>query len=72
MVAQADKMASSASGGFSMFGGRTEKWENAADLYIQAANAFRLQKQSMYYLAPIRHPNNPHCLPIPNDHIPSI
>jgi Soluble NSF attachment protein, SNAP len=46
IVAQADKMASSASGGFSMFGGRTEKWENAADLYTQAANAFRMQKQS--------------------------
>lgn len=45
-VTQAEKMASSASGGFSMFGGRTEKWENAADLYSQAANAFRMQKQS--------------------------
>jgi Soluble NSF attachment protein, SNAP len=31
-----------------MFGGRTEKWENAADLYTQAANAFRMQKQSMF------------------------
>lgn len=41
-------MASSASGGFSMFGGRAEKWENAADLYTQAANAFRMQKQSMF------------------------
>jgi Soluble NSF attachment protein, SNAP len=47
IVAQADKAAGSAGGGFSMFGGRTEKWENAADLYTQAANAFRMQKQSM-------------------------
>ena len=47
-LGQADKAASSASGGFSMFGGRTEKWENAADLYTQAANAFRMQKQSMF------------------------
>lgn len=30
-----------------MFGGRAEKYENAADLYTQAANAFRMQKQSM-------------------------
>lgn len=29
-----------------MFGGRTEKYENAADLFTQAANAFRVQKQS--------------------------
>ncbi|OKL62034.1 putative vesicular-fusion protein sec17-like protein [Talaromyces atroroseus] len=41
---QADKALQSASGGFSFFGGRTEKLENAADLYIQAANAFRVQK----------------------------
>ena len=42
---QADKAAAGASGGFSLFGGKTEKWENAADLYTQAANAFRMQKQ---------------------------
>jgi len=29
-----------------LFGGRQEKWENAADLYTQAANAFRMQKQT--------------------------
>ncbi|ERF75783.1 vesicular-fusion protein sec17 [Endocarpon pusillum Z07020] len=46
LMQKADKAASSASGGFSMFGGRTEKWENAADLYTQAANAFRMQKQN--------------------------
>ena len=43
---QADKALSSASGGFSWFGGRSEKYENAADLYTQAANAFRVQKMS--------------------------
>lgn len=42
---QAEKAAQTAGGGFSFFGGRTEKWENAADLYTQAANAFRMQKR---------------------------
>ncbi|KAI9804625.1 MAG: vesicular-fusion protein S17 [Piccolia ochrophora] len=40
-----DKAVQGAGGGFSLFGGRQEKWENAADLYTQAANAFRMQKQ---------------------------
>lgn len=42
---KAEKAAQGAGGGFSLFGGRTEKYENAADLYTQAANAFRMQKQ---------------------------
>lgn len=42
---QADKAAQSAGGGFSLFGGKTEKYEKAAELYTQAANAFRVQKQ---------------------------
>lgn len=46
LLQKADKAAAGASGGFSFFGGRTEKWENAADLYSQAANAFRVQKLS--------------------------
>jgi hypothetical protein len=46
-TSKADKAASGAGGGFSLFGGRQEKWENAADLYTQAANAFRMQKQSI-------------------------
>ncbi|KAJ4553105.1 vesicular-fusion protein S17 [Exophiala dermatitidis] len=46
LLQKADKAAQGASGGFSFFGGRTEKWENAADLYTQAANAFRVQKQN--------------------------
>ncbi|KAL8736425.1 MAG: hypothetical protein Q9166_000217 [cf. Caloplaca sp. 2 TL-2023] len=45
LLQKADKAAQGAGGGFSFFGGRTEKWENAADLYTQAANAFRMQKQ---------------------------
>lgn len=49
LLAQADKAAQGASGGFSFFGGRGEKWENAADLYLQAANAFRMQKQSTFF-----------------------
>ncbi|KAI4126535.1 MAG: hypothetical protein LQ338_003691 [Usnochroma carphineum] len=45
LLQKAEKAAQSAGGGFSFFGGKTEKYENAADLYTQAANAFRMQKQ---------------------------
>ncbi|KAI5791598.1 soluble NSF attachment protein [Peziza echinospora] len=45
LLQKADKVAASATGGFSFFGGRTEKLEGAADLYVQAANAFRVQRQ---------------------------
>ncbi|KAL8834684.1 MAG: hypothetical protein Q9176_007369 [Flavoplaca citrina] len=45
LLQKADKAAQGAGGGFSLFGGRAEKWEGAADLYTQAANAFRMQKQ---------------------------
>ncbi|MCJ1464751.1 vesicular-fusion protein S17 [Pseudocyphellaria aurata] len=45
LLQKAEKAAQSAGGGFSLFGGKTEKYENAADLYTQAANAFRVQKQ---------------------------
>jgi len=41
---QADKAASSAGSGFSFFGGRGDRWENAVELYTQAANSFRMQK----------------------------
>ncbi|KAK3675053.1 vesicular-fusion protein S17 [Recurvomyces mirabilis] len=44
LLQKADKAAAGAGGGFSLFGGRTEKYENAVDLYTQAANAFRLQR----------------------------
>ncbi|KAE9375756.1 TPR-like protein [Stipitochalara longipes BDJ] len=46
LLQKADRAASGAGSGFSLFGGRQEKWENAADLYTQAANAFRMQKQN--------------------------
>ncbi|KAL3474986.1 soluble NSF attachment protein [Aspergillus californicus] len=46
LLQKAEKALQGASGGFSFFGGRTEKYENAADLYSQAANAFRIQKQN--------------------------
>ncbi|OAX84206.1 hypothetical protein ACJ72_01416, partial [Emergomyces africanus] len=46
LLQKADKALQSASSGFSLFGGRTEKYENAADLYSQAANAFRAQKMN--------------------------
>lgn len=41
---KAEKALSGAGSGFNFFGGKTEKYENAADLFIQAANAFRMQK----------------------------
>ncbi|KAF2803607.1 alpha-soluble NSF attachment protein [Mytilinidion resinicola] len=44
---KADKALAGAGSGFSFFGGRSDKYENAADLYIQAANAFRMAKQGM-------------------------
>ncbi|KAK7733332.1 vesicular-fusion protein S17 [Cytospora paraplurivora] len=46
LLQKADKTLSSATSGFSFFGGREEKYQNAADLYIQAANAFRMQKSN--------------------------
>lgn len=46
LKSQADKTLASASGGFSFFGAREDKYQNAADLYIEAANAFRMQKMS--------------------------
>jgi len=46
LLQKAEKALQSASGGFSLFGGRQDKYENAADLYTQAANAFRVQKQN--------------------------
>ena len=44
LLAQADKAYSSADSGFSWFGSRTEKYENAAELYISAGGAYRLQQ----------------------------
>ncbi|KAI9707865.1 MAG: vesicular-fusion protein S17 [Bogoriella megaspora] len=47
LLQKADKLHSSASGGFSLFGGKQGKLEEAADTYTQAANAFRLQKSGV-------------------------
>ncbi|TPX15216.1 uncharacterized protein E0L32_004774 [Thyridium curvatum] len=44
LLQQANKALSGASGGFSLFGGREEKYQNAADLFSQAANAFKMQQ----------------------------
>ncbi|KAI1460760.1 TPR-like protein [Annulohypoxylon moriforme] len=46
LLQKADKTLASASSGFSFFGGREDKYQNAADLYVEAANAFRLQRMS--------------------------
>ncbi|KAI0181461.1 TPR-like protein [Hypoxylon sp. FL1284] len=46
LLQKADKALASASGGFSFFGGREDKYMAAADLYVEAANAFRIQKMS--------------------------
>ena len=45
-MAQARKTLASAGGGFSFFSNKDDKYQNAADLYVQAANAFRLEKLS--------------------------
>jgi len=44
LLQKAEKAVQSAGSGFSLFGGKTEKYENAVELYTQAANAFRMQK----------------------------
>lgn len=45
LLQKASKTLAGASGGFSFFGGRETKFQDAADLYIQAANSFKMQKQ---------------------------
>jgi len=42
---RANKALESIGTGFSFFSRKSEKYENAADLYIQAANAFRMAKE---------------------------
>ncbi|KAI1403732.1 TPR-like protein [Hypoxylon fuscum] len=46
LLQKADKTLGGASSGFSFFGGREEKYQSAADLYVEAANAFRMQKMN--------------------------
>jgi hypothetical protein len=43
---KAKKTLQSAGGGFSFFSNKEEKYQNAADLYVQAANAYRLERMS--------------------------
>lgn len=52
ILSQADKTVQSASGGFKFFGGREDKYQEAADLYIAAANAFRMQQSSQCFSLP--------------------
>ncbi|OAL49954.1 alpha-soluble NSF attachment protein [Pyrenochaeta sp. DS3sAY3a] len=44
LLRQAETSLQKASGGFSFFGGRQDKYEAAAEQFIAAANAFRMQK----------------------------
>ncbi|EGU76160.1 soluble NSF attachment protein [Fusarium oxysporum f. sp. albedinis] len=46
-IVMAQKQLQSAGGGFSFFGGREEKYQEAADLFTQAANAFKMQQQNL-------------------------
>lgn len=48
-------MVQSASGGFKLFGGREDKYQEASDLYIQAANAFRMQRAGESIFSPCKH-----------------
>jgi alpha-soluble NSF attachment protein len=48
-VSQADKALASVSKGFSFFGGgKEQKYQDASDLYIRAANAFKIQGASQW------------------------
>lgn len=45
LLQKAEKTLQSAGSGFSFFGGREDKYQNAADLFTQAGNAFKMQNQ---------------------------
>jgi len=45
LLQKAEKALQGASSGFSFFGGREEKYQNAADLFIEAANAYKMARQ---------------------------
>ncbi|KAF4582050.1 vesicular-fusion protein sec17 [Ophiocordyceps camponoti-floridani] len=47
LLQKAQKALQGAGSGLSFFGGREDKYQNAADLFIQAANAFKMQKQNV-------------------------
>ncbi|KAF4471455.1 transport vesicle fusion SEC17 [Fusarium albosuccineum] len=46
LLQKAQKTLQGAGSGFSFFGGREEKYQEAADLFTQAANAFKMQQQA--------------------------
>ena len=71
LLSQADKAYSSAGSGFSFFGSKTDKFENAAELYIKAGGAYRLQqagreagmayeKVALAFPLPVTSPVSPH------------
>lgn len=47
LLQKAEKALAGAKGGFSFFGGREEKYQTAADSFIEAANAFKMQNQML-------------------------
>jgi hypothetical protein len=49
LLASAEKLANGASGGFSFFGGKTDKWEKAAEAYTGAAALFRRDHNCRHY-----------------------
>lgn len=51
---KAEKTIQSASGGFGFFSNKEQKYQDAADLYVQAANAFRMQGASQFTYLPSR------------------
>ena len=59
MLSQAEKALQGASSGFSFFGGREEKYQNAADLFIEAANAYKMARQSAFATVSSTAPNYP-------------
>lgn len=47
LLQKAQKTLQGAGSGFSFFGGREDKYQEAADLFTEAANAFKMQKQNI-------------------------
>ncbi|KAF7549320.1 hypothetical protein G7Z17_g6456 [Cylindrodendrum hubeiense] len=47
LLQKATKTLQGAGSGFAFFGGREEKYQDAADLFTQAGNAFKMQKQNI-------------------------
>jgi alpha-soluble NSF attachment protein len=49
LKAIAEKASNGATGGFSFFGGKTEKWEKVADAWTATGNAYRTKNQRTQY-----------------------